>query len=63
MVIINNQIKEVENQLLISAELLPPNICFIVLNLNIITTEVDLIFEKIAGQKHPLPSLVVLFIR
>jgi hypothetical protein len=26
-------------------------------NLNITTTEVDLIFEEIAGQKRPLPSL------
>jgi hypothetical protein len=45
----NDQIKEIEDQLLISAELLPPNAYFIVPNLNITTTKVDLIFEEIAG--------------
>jgi hypothetical protein len=45
--IMNNQIKEIEDQLLISAELLSLNAYFMVPNLNIIIIEVDLIFKEI----------------
>jgi hypothetical protein len=55
--IVNDQIEEVEDQTPTSAELPSPNSYSIVPNLNITTTEVDLIFEEIAGQKRPLPSL------
>lgn len=55
--IVNDQTEEVEDQPPTSAELPSPNSYSMVLNLNITTTEVDLIFEEIAGQKSLLPSL------
>ena len=55
--IVNDQIEEVQDQPPTSAELPPPNSYSMVPNLNITTTEVDLILEEIAGQKRPLPSL------
>jgi hypothetical protein len=58
MAIINDQIKEVEDQLPTLAELPPLNAYSIVLNLNIIMTKVDLIFKEIASQKRPLSSLL-----
>ena len=47
--IVNNQITEGEDHPPTSAELPPPNSYSMVPNLNITTTEVDLIFEEIAG--------------
>ena len=47
--IVNDQTEEVEDQPPTSAELPSPNSYSMVPNLNITTTEVDLIFEEIAG--------------
>ena len=56
--IVNDQLEEVQDQPPTSAELPPPNSYSMVPNLNITTTEVDLIFEEIAGQKRPLTVTV-----